>query len=118
MVVILLKRALPKLWTLCTDSCVDLIHIPTGIKVTIDGRCQHKNKALARKILSAKLLDNERKQGILLRNQDRKQQVGCGMRGDKRRTIRVNDNQVVDHITGKSVDYKSYIRGDLSWLTS
>ena len=99
-----------------TDSCVDLIHIPTGIKVTIDGRCQHKNKALARKILCAKLLDNERQQSILLRNRDRKQQVGCGMRGDKRRTIRVNDNQVVDHILGKSTTWKDYAKGNFDGL--
>jgi peptide chain release factor 1 len=84
--------------------------------VTVDGRDQHKNKALAKRILCAKLLAKQEERGILKRNEKRRQQVGCGMRGDKRRTIRVGDNQVVDHILGKSTSYKSYIRGDLSWL--
>jgi len=99
-----------------TDSCVDMKHIPTGIMVTVDGRCQHQNKALARSILCAKLLAGERERGILQRNKDRKQQVGCGMRGDKRRTIRVGDNQVVDHILGISMSYKDYIKGNLEAL--
>jgi peptide chain release factor 1 len=84
--------------------------------VTVDGRDQHKNKALAKRILSAKLLAKERERGILQRNKSRRQQVGCGMRGDKRRTIRVNDNQVVDHILGKTVSYKDYIKGNLDGL--
>lgn len=81
--------------------------------VTVDGRDQHKNKALAKRILSAKLLAKERERGILQRNKSRRQQVGCGMRGDKRRTIRVNDNQVVDHILGKTISYKDYQKGNL-----
>ena len=50
------------------------------------------------------------------RNKDRKQQVGCGMRGDKRRTIRVGDNQVVDHVLGKVINYKDYVKGNFSGL--
>ena len=42
---------------------------------------------------------------------DRKSQVGSGQRGDKRRTIRVKDGDVVDHITGKRWKYGDYIRG-------
>jgi peptide chain release factor 1 len=30
-----------------TDSCVVATHVPTGLKVTIDGRDQHKNKSVA-----------------------------------------------------------------------
>lgn len=85
--------------------------------VTVDGRDQHKNKALAKQILRAKLLAKERERGILQRNQKRRQQVGCGMRGDKRRTIRIGDNQVVDHILGRTVSYKDYAKGNLDGLT-
>ena len=99
-----------------TDSCVVLTHIPTKTKVTIDGRSQHENKALAYDILRAKLLDNERERGILNRNKKRRDQVGCGMRGDKRRTIRVNDNQVTDHLLGKTVTYKDYAKGNWDGL--
>jgi len=100
-----------------TDSCVEIKHKPTGITVTIDGRSQHKNKALALQILRARLLDNQRQRGILERNRERKQQVGCGMRGDKRRTIRVGDNQVVDHELGRTITYKEYQRGNLDGFT-
>jgi peptide chain release factor 1 len=99
-----------------TDSCVVVKHIPTGITAMVDGRDQHKNKALAKQILCARLLDNQRKCDILERNQNRKQQLGCGMRGDKRRTIRVNDNQVVDHILGKTLTYKEYQKGNFDGL--
>ena len=99
-----------------TDSCVDMKHTPTGLMVTVDGRDQHKNKALARKILCAKLIARERERDTLERNKNRKQQVGCGMRGDKRRTIRVGDNQVVDHVLGKTVSYKNYVKGDFTGL--
>ena len=100
-----------------TDSCVDLVHKPTGTKVTVDGRCQHKNKALALQILRAKILAKQREDGILRHNKDRKQQIGCGMRGDKRRTIRVNDNTVTDHLLGKSTSWKEYQRGNLDAFT-
>ncbi len=99
-----------------TDSCVDIKHKPTGITVTVDGRDQHKNKALAKQILRAKLLAKQREHDILQRNQDRKQQVGCGMRGDKRRTIRVGDNQVVDHVLNKIISYKDYAKGNFDGL--
>jgi len=96
-----------------TDSCVDIKHKPTGISVTVDGRDQHKNKTLAKRILSAKLLASAQERGIIERNKKRKDQVGCGMRGDKRRTIRITHNQVVDHILGKTISYKDYKRGNL-----
>lgn len=99
-----------------TDSCVDVKHKPTGLVVSIDGRSQHANRALALEILRAKLLARERERGILQRNESRRQQVGCGQRGDKRRTIRVHDNQVVDHVLGKTTTYKDYAKGILDGL--
>lgn len=99
-----------------TESTVDLVHKPTGIKVTADSRSQHENRATALEILRAKLLDNQRQSGILERNRERKAQVGCGMRGDKRRTIRVQDNQVTDHELGRCIPYKEYARGNFDGL--
>ena len=84
--------------------------------VTVDGRDQHANKALAKQILRAKILAKQRERGILERNRNRRKQVGCGMRGDKRRTIRVNDNQVVDHVLGKTTSYKAYAKGNFDQL--
>ena len=47
----------------------------------------------------------------------RKLQVGSGMRGDKRRTYRFQDNSVTDHETGKSARADKVLNGnfDLLW---
>lgn len=42
----------------------------------------------------------------------RRGQLGTGMRGDKRRTIRQQDGGVVDHVTGKTWRYRDYERGE------
>lgn len=48
---------------------------------------------------------------------DRKQQVGSGMRGDKIRTYRFQDDVVKDHLTDKSASVKKVLAGqfDLLW---
>lgn len=101
-----------------TDSCVDLRHIPSGLVVTVDGRSQHQNKQAALQILRARLLDKQRADDTLQSNQQRRGQIGCGQRGDKRRTIRVHDDLVVDHVTGKKVSYQRYMKGEFPWHES
>lgn len=96
-----------------TDSAVQMTHKPTGIQVRIEnGRSQHANKALALEVLEARLQANESALRADSRASKRKKQVGSGMRADKRRTIRVRDDQVKDHVTGKSWSFKKYSRGD------
>lgn len=48
---------------------------------------------------------------------DRKQQVGSGMRGDKIRTYRFQDDVVKDHNTGKQAKLEKVLAGnfDLLW---
>ena len=48
---------------------------------------------------------------------DRRQQVGSGMRGDKIRTYRFQDDVVKDHITDKTASVKKVLAGnfDLLW---
>jgi peptide chain release factor 1 len=62
-------------------------------------------------LLRARLWELEQNRLAGARAEDRKQQVGSGMRGDKRRTIRAQDGQVADHVTGKTWRYKDYVRG-------
>jgi hypothetical protein len=38
------------------------------------------------------------------------------MRGNKRRTIRVRDDQVTDHLIGKKMSVQRYLRGELEVL--
>lgn len=97
------------------ESCVDLTHKPTGITVTADSRSQHENKVTALQVLRAKLLDMQKGRDTMARNVSRKDQIGCGMRGDKRRTIRVQDNQVTDHELGRTMTYKDYMKGNWTW---
>ena len=48
---------------------------------------------------------------------DRKSQVGTGMRGDKIRTYRFQDDSVQDHLSGKRSSVKKVMNGnfDLLW---
>jgi len=46
----------------------------------------------------------------------RKSQVGSGMRGDKIRTYRFQDNQVKDHVTGKSAACDKVMGGNFNLL--
>jgi protein subunit release factor A len=48
---------------------------------------------------------------------DRRQQVGSGMRGDKIRTYRFQDDVVKDHVTDRTASVKKVLAGnfDLLW---
>lgn len=95
-----------------TDSAVQLTHVPTGIQVRChEGRSQHKNKLDALAKLRARLTADARAAATQARVETRREQVGSGMRGDKRRTIRVQDDSVVDHLTGRTWRLRDYLRG-------
>jgi len=96
-----------------TDSAVQLTHLPTGLSVRCESeRSQHYNRSLALEMLRAKLMARRRTQAIDSRSANRRAQLGSGMRADKRRTIRVQDGTVTDHILGKKWKLKDYLRGN------
>lgn len=94
------------------ESCVVAVHKPSGLTVKIDNeRSQHQNKATALKVLAARLYDAQRSKAIAEQDNARRQQVGTGMRGDKVRTYRAQDDQVNDHRTGKHWRLSDWVKG-------
>ncbi|NUO54566.1 MAG: PCRF domain-containing protein [Polyangiaceae bacterium] len=97
-----------------TESCVIATHRPTGMMVRVDMRSQPQSLAMALRILSAKLADIETELRDKGRNAERRAQVGSGMRGDKIRTYREQDDRVTDHRSGSTFRLSLWMRGDWS----
>jgi len=101
-----------------SQSCIRLIHIPTGIVETVQSRSRETSYSEAKEAL-LKQLDSAmkaEKYGTL--SSVRKDQVGSGMRGDKIRTIRFQDDIVVDNRTGKRITAEEYMKGHMNKLWS
>jgi hypothetical protein len=87
--------------------------VPTCVEVRCESeRSQHVNREMALAVLRARLLARERAATDSARAHERRQQIGSGQRGDKRRTIRAQDGNVTDHVAGRTWQYKRYVRGD------
>lgn len=99
-----------------TDSCVIALHLSTGIKVVRDGRNQHANKEDALKELKRRVNEFYRTGHVSEEVEERREQIGKGERSDKRRTYRVKDGLVIDHITGKTASYKDIQKGRIELL--
>jgi len=96
-----------------TESAVQVTHRPTGVQVRCESeRSQDQNKKTALAMLRARLWQAEQERAERERASDRRAQVGSGMRGDKRRTIRCQDGQVNDHVTGRTWRLRDYLRGE------
>ena len=98
-----------------TDSTIRLTHLPTGIVVECqDERSQHKNRARARALLQAKLLDMERRRQQSEQAAQRKSLVGTGDRSERIRTYNYPQGRITDHRIDLTI-YKlgNVIDGDL-----
>ena len=98
-------------------SCVQLTHIPTGLQVKVqDTRDQYKNEIIAWERLTEKLkIIEDQKVYEKIKNY-RNDQIGDGSRGTKRRTYRLRDDIVIDHITGKTCRWKDILKGSIELL--
>lgn len=94
-----------------TESCVVVTHRPTGLSAKVDGRSQHLNKAAAIALLTARVAQAQTEASVSGRDQLRRSQVGSGMRGDKIRTYRQQDDLVTDHRLGRTWRFKDWMKG-------
>jgi peptide chain release factor 1 len=74
-------------------------------------RSQKRNKDIALATLTARIYAQRQESSLSQEAKDRRQQIGSGQRGDKRRTIREKDGVVTDHILNKKWRYADYIKG-------
>lgn len=96
-----------------TESAIDLTHAPTGVTVHCESeRSQHDNRRLALARLRARLAEVRSQTAKTTEDAVRRAQIGQGMRGDKRRTIRCQDDSVVDHVSGKTWRLRDYEKGE------
>ena len=97
------------------NSC-RITHIPTGTvtKAECRSRTNSYNEAVAE--IQRRVVEESTKQYNSILASDRKQQVGSGMRGDKIRTYRFQDDVVKDHITNKSASVKKVLAGNFNLL--
>lgn len=93
-----------------------ITHLPSGIIVTAQCRSRQNSFEQAMAEIQQRV-DNEFKQQYNSSiASDRKQQVGSGMRGDKIRTYRFQDDTVQDHLTGKKGSVKKVLNGNFNLL--
>lgn len=98
-----------------TDSAVRITHIPTGIVAECqDDRSQHRNKAKALQVLSARIQEKERSERAAKEAATRKGLIGSGDRSDRIRTYNFPQGRLTDHRINLTLYKLSFVmEGDL-----
>jgi len=101
-----------------TDSAVRITHIPTQTVVECqDERSQHKNKAKAMALLSAKILQQQRNTQQQALSEERSIQVGTGDRSERIRTYNFPQGRMTDHRIGLTIyRLEELMEGDMREL--
>lgn len=98
------------------NSC-RITHLNSGMVATAQTRSRTNSLKLAKSSLMEKITSIQSSEHNTQLSADRKEQVGSGMRGDKIRTYRFQDDIVSDHCTGIKCSVKKVMAGnfDLLW---
>lgn len=81
-----------------TDSAIRVTHIPTGITVSMqDDRSQHRNKAQALQIITAKVIALRKRERDAARSEQRRSMIGSGDRSERIRTYNFPQDRITDH---------------------
>lgn len=92
------------------NSC-RLLHVPTGIVTKSEERSRTASYNAALRALKEKINDQHAAEKHQERVDTTREQVGSGMRGDKIRTYRLQDDVVVDHRSGRRARWRDLERG-------
>jgi peptide chain release factor 1 len=100
-----------------TESCVRVVHNPTGIQAIVDKRDQSTSKREALEIVTEKVAEHYQSITDSEYNSKRKDQLGNSGRGDKVRTYNFINSKVTDHRTNKSSNQiKKIMKGQFDLL--
>jgi peptide chain release factor 1 len=81
-----------------TDSAIRITHLPTGIVAECqDDRSQHRNKAKAMAVLTARIRDKDHTARAAKEAATRKGLIGSGDRSDRIRTYNFPQGRLTDH---------------------
>ncbi len=103
-----------------TDSAIRVTHLPTGLVAECqDDRSQHRNKAKALAVLTARLRDRDRNERAAKEAAMRKGLIGSGDRSDRIRTYNFPQGRLTDHRINLTL-YKlqAVLDGDLDEVTA
>jgi peptide chain release factor 1 len=100
-----------------TQNSCRITHLPTGTVAKSESRSRQNSQNEAMAEIQRRVDEMTQRQYNKDIATDRRQQVGSGMRGDKIRTYRFQDDVVQDHITGQKSSVKRVLNGnfDLLW---
>ena len=97
------------------NSC-RITHIPSGVVATAQCRSRQNSFEQAMSAIQS-AVDNQAKRSYNSNiANNRRQQVGSGMRGDKIRTYRFQDDRVHDHVSDITAKCSTVLKGNIDQL--